>query len=552
MPQYEYKVIKIPLNQQTYYCSFMATFGWQVQSIQESVDRVVNRSMGFSHNTNSGSMNATTYFHPHTNNAQTYGYSRNYGWGSQMNMEVQDVQSSLTVTFFRDVAIPYRSELNAVEQRFNAATPAYLQRCARGEKSDQDLWPERQAVQACADKGRALLKQGKQQTTKTTEKAPVQQVPQTSSTTSQTQPAVPIPTEPPSATIREMEVTHNVFQSNQAGIQIRLNFVITNRKDIQCRTAIYFYDEKHNALQDINQRYHSADNKVSVGSTFKPRFEESFYNDYILFMPYCELDQKDGDYQLNFTAQIYDEVTKTFLAASRSETFRYTQHGKTLRGETIETTSSKKAAERPKIPASTPRKTTPAPQSKPAAIPPRPTFKEYSTTFCKNYGWDEISEDRRVFLQGLELWYAGKYAQSLPHFKKAASLNPQEVCYWEFACDQFFYKGQYDEAIAFLQKGLNELEENPRLLSKLGSAYVFKSDPEQAEQIAERLGKHKSQYDQISYHFLLGNIAMNRKDYKRAIQCFDKADELRPPEQSTIKGTWQQYCRDQMKKQGKN
>ena len=82
MPQYEYKVIKIPINQQQYYCSFMACFGWQVQNIQESVDRVVNRSMGFSNTTNYGSLNARTYFHPHTNNAATYGYSRNHGWGS--------------------------------------------------------------------------------------------------------------------------------------------------------------------------------------------------------------------------------------------------------------------------------------------------------------------------------------------------------------------------------------------------------------------------------------------------------------------------------------
>ena len=549
MPQYEYKVIKIPLNQQRYYCSFMATFGWQVQNIQESVDRVVNRSMSFSHNTNSGNMNATTYFHPHTNNAQTYGYSRNYGWGSQMNTEVQDVQTSLTVTFFRDAAIPYRNELNAVEQRFIAATPAYLKRCARGEKSDQDLWPERQAVQACADKGRALLKQGQQQSAQTTQKVPVQQVTKTSSTTGQTQPAIPIPTEPPSATIREMEVTHNVFQSNQPGIQIRLNFVITNRKDIQCRAAVYFYDENNNPLQDINQRYHNVNNKVSVGSTFKPGFEKTFYNNYILFMPYQELDQQDGEYQFHFTAHIYDEVTKTFLAASQPETFRYNQHEKTLRGETVETARSKKGTtERPKTPASTSRKTTSVAQSKPAVIPERPTFKEYSATFCKNYGWDELTPDRRIFLQGLELWYAGKYAESLPHFKKAASLNPQEICYWMFACDQYFNKGQYDQAIAFLQKGLKEFGEDPRLLYKLGSAYVSKSDLGQAELIAEKLGKLEGQNTQINYYFLLGNIAMNRKDFKRAIQCFDKVDDLQPPEQNTGKGNLQKYCREQMKK----
>ena len=139
MTQYEYKVLKIPHIQQTYYCSFMAGFGWQVQNIQESVDRVVNRSMGFSNTTNYGSMDANTYFHRYSNSASTYGYSRNHGWGSQMNMEVTDVQSSLTITFFRDANIPYKYELQQVENRFLSATPAYLKRCAKEDKTNQAI-----------------------------------------------------------------------------------------------------------------------------------------------------------------------------------------------------------------------------------------------------------------------------------------------------------------------------------------------------------------------------------------------------------------------------
>ena len=63
--------------------------------------------------------------------------------------------------------------------------------------------------------------------------------------------------------------------------------------------------------------------RFPIGSTFRPGFEDCYYNSYILFLPYSELDQKDGEYQLGLNARIYDEVTKTFLASSSDAFFRY-------------------------------------------------------------------------------------------------------------------------------------------------------------------------------------------------------------------------------------
>lgn len=547
MPQYEYKVIKIPLNQQGYYCSFMACFGWQVQNMQESVDRVVNRSMGFSHNTNNGSFNASTYFHPHTNSAHTYGYSRNYGWGSQMNTEVTDVQTSLTVTFFRDTALPYRGELNDIEKRFFAATPAYLQRCKQKDRSKENQWPERQAVNACADEGRALLARGKQQTLK---QVTTQQTTQThTNTIVQEQPVAQIPSEPPSAVIREIEVTHNVFQSNQPGLQIRLNFNIKNRKGIQCRAVAYFFDEQHNPLPDVNQRFQSANGKVSVGSTFRPGFEDCYYNNYILFLPYNELDQKDGEYRLGFNAQIYDEVTKTFLACSTDTFFHYVKNGQNMRGEEIISLTAKKiTAEHSKVSEKPQQKPpAPAPQVKPAAVPKRPSFKEYSATFCKNNGWDVLTDDRKIFLEGLQIWYKDYSKKSQSFFQKALSINPKEPVYWNWICTSFFNELQFDEAIAFLERGLKELPNHPALLSSLGYAYIRKTELDEAQKVADKLAALKEEPDKIAYFNLMGQIAEARKDYKSAIQCYDQADEFRDPEARKIMSFNQQRCRDLMK-----
>ena len=279
-----------------------------------------------------------------------------------MNTEVTDVQTSLSITFFRDSAIPYRGELNTIEKRFFNATPAYLERCKQKDRSNETQWPERIAVQNCANEGKSLLARGKQQAQnqvtaqKTTPK-------QTGTNAAAQQPAVQVPSEPPVATIREMEITQNVFQSNQPGLQICLNFNIKNRKGIQCRAVTYFFDEQHNPLQDVNQRFKTTNGEVSVGSTFRPGFENCNYDNYILFLPYSELDRKDGEFRLGFNTKIYDEITKTFLTTSPDFFFRYTQNGKNMRGENITT---------PIVKATTAKQPKPSvkPQQKPASAPP--------------------------------------------------------------------------------------------------------------------------------------------------------------------------------------
>ena len=551
MTQYEYKVLKIPHIQQTYYCSFMAGFGWQVQNIQESVDRVVNRSMGFSNTTNYGSMDANTYFHPYSNSASTYGYSRNHGWGSQMNMEVTDVQSSLTITFFRDANIPYKYELQQVENRFMAATPAYLKRCGKENIKNEANWPERQAVETCYREGSALLARGQQQTNTQTLS---NQVKNTQSVGAESQAPASIPAEPPVVTLREMEITHNVFQSNEAGIQIRMNFNITNRKGIQCRTAAYFYDEKNQPLQDINQRFHSADNKVSVGSTFKPGFDNTYYNDYILFMPYSELDQKDGEYRLSLTVHIYDEVTRSFLAAWPNISFRYVQNGQQKRGEALQQTTAKSTTSTAAA-STVPSKTAPKTSRKPASTTPpkqaaplqRPSFAEYSATFCKNLGWDELTEDRKVYLQGLEIAYAGKYKEARKYYRKALSMNPKEFRYWIDVAQEYFEKAKFNDAIAFLQKGLKQLSNDMRLQYQLGHAYIMKSDWENAERVIQQIGVDSGPQAQNYFHLLKGEYHRQRLEYKEAIHHYDEADKLLETDMDFLKGVNQKYCRDLMK-----
>ena len=47
MTEYEYKVVKCRVVDQNDYTSWLAAYGWQVQNMQEVVDKVVNQSLGF-------------------------------------------------------------------------------------------------------------------------------------------------------------------------------------------------------------------------------------------------------------------------------------------------------------------------------------------------------------------------------------------------------------------------------------------------------------------------------------------------------------------------
>ncbi|NMB61952.1 MAG: hypothetical protein GYA18_06390, partial [Chloroflexi bacterium] len=254
-----------------------------------------------------------------------------------------------------------------------------------------------------------------------------------------------------------------------------------------------------------------------------------------------------GEYRLGFTAKIYDEVTKTFLASTPDFFFRYNQNGQNMRGENIATPTVKTTAVKQSKPSAKPKQEA-APQVKPAAVPQRPSFKEYSVTFCKSRGWDVLTEDRKAFLQGLEIWYQD-YSSTKPlaFYKKALALNPKEPTYWQWVSSSYNDKLKFDEAIALLQKGLKETPNDPMLLTSLGYTYVRKMDLDSAQTTADILSTLEERSAKYSYHWLLGMIAETRKDFKTAIQCYDQADKFSDPGSAMFLGINQKRCRDLMK-----
>ena len=545
MPQYEYKVIKCRVVDQKFYTSWLSTYGWQVQNMQEFVDEVVNRSLGFSTNTGSGSMFGHAYYHPHTNNTAFSGYQTNHGWGSQSNTSVTTVKTRLSITFFRDLATPNRLELNAVESRWWNASERFMNRLLSAkDTSGQRQWPEfheleRIDAEASTIRKRALPKaipptqsnKPKEEKPKQVENKPVQ-----------------VPNTPVTATINKIEVTHNVLQSGQPGIQIRLSFSIQHRKGIACEMNAYFFDEQGNPLLDVNNKFRTVSGKVCIGTNFTPEFDDALFNDYLLFLPYVELDLPDGKRNLSFSVQLFDRATKTHPAISKTFRFSFTKTGSDMRGEELDSPSfAPSTTKKPSVPTNSKKPTVAKSALQPPVAKNAPISKaERERSFIEAAGWDQVTEERRLYMEGVFLSSDRKSAQALKNFEKAISLNPKEAPYWSACAQELANQGKTGESISVLENGLKELPGNLLLLASLGTRYIFSREYSKAEEIAsqlERSSQEGAAYNALMIRALACEI---QADYKKAIRFYDQADAA-GGDHNPIKGLGQQRCRESMK-----
>jgi len=548
MTQYEYKVVKSRVVDQNYYTSWLAAYGWQVQNMQEVVDQVVNQSIGFSSNMGSGSMFGHAYYHPHTNTTAFSGYQTNHGWGTNMNTSVTNVHTKLTITFFRDINFPDRAELNEIEAQWWKCSERYLGKVIdRGNTKGEEKWPELvelKRIQSMAweirNRKKSISAPVQPKKVETAQKPP-QQV--------QNKP-IQAPNTPATATIKNMEVTHNVFQSDQPGIQIRLCFSIQNRKGLSCGVLAYFRDDQGKGLIDLNNKFKTTTGHVCVGSSCTPDFEDALFNDYILFLPYTELDQPDGVRKLQFNVQIYDDSGKTFIAASEPVQFTFTKSSSSMRGEATTTPASRIETQKPKTvnPQVIKKPTAPIrPGNSHIKVASTQTLEQRKGTFRERTNWAGQSETRKMFLDGVFLDIEGKHNEALKIFQKVLKLEPVNEEYIIQVSNTLFALDKNEESLKVLNEGLEKIPSSPKLQYWQALTFIRMKDYATAEKVITALTtsaeKSSCYYAAYSQAYLFETSGY----YKSAIRFYDQADKLaEDPENNPLKGLGQKRCRDRM------
>jgi hypothetical protein len=116
---------------------------------------------------------------------------------------------------------------------------------------------------------------------------------------------------------------YNVDQENRKGMLIRVDFTIHGHKNEKCYLTAYFNHMDDTKLKGIDGRYCTPDGQAAVLRDFVPKFDDSHYGGFGLFMPYDQIHAPVGD--LKFHVSIHD-VKLQRLVISHWVNFRLERH----------------------------------------------------------------------------------------------------------------------------------------------------------------------------------------------------------------------------------
>lgn len=126
------------------------------------------------------------------------------------------------------------------------------------------------------------------------------------------------------AEVEETWVDHSVYENDVKGMRIHVRFSINGSKGEPCTATIYFYFQSGKALKDFNGRYKTVGGNVSAYEKFTPRFENSEYADFQIFMPYAELHMETGEFELKYLVEIHNKNGRS-LGESKYYPFTFTR-----------------------------------------------------------------------------------------------------------------------------------------------------------------------------------------------------------------------------------
>ncbi len=140
------------------------------------------------------------------------------------------------------------------------------------------------------------------------------------------------------ATIHNEWMEHNVYKStgyyNQSvkGAEIHCYFEIEGMKGKKIAAIAFFAYYDGNEYVPLRTRtgssqYRAKDNTVCTGQYLYPQYENTYWDDLVLFLPYSELSRAISDEEVSMACiiQIQDEYG-TPLAQSEMMEFTYSKH----------------------------------------------------------------------------------------------------------------------------------------------------------------------------------------------------------------------------------
>lgn len=140
----------------------------------------------------------------------------------------------------------------------------------------------------------------------------------------------------PSARFDSIWVDYGIKEDDILGMKIHLKFTAYEMKNMDAYVAVYYTynDEMAGVLKDKNNKLVSTDGDVALYKSIKPAYDPAIYDDLVLFMPYSELDQEPGEYDLTMDVKLIYKAGGMIEQLTFYD-FEYTKPGSPADAESI-------------------------------------------------------------------------------------------------------------------------------------------------------------------------------------------------------------------------
>lgn len=128
----------------------------------------------------------------------------------------------------------------------------------------------------------------------------------------------------PTGRINNVSFNLDQYENNIIGLQVITNFEISNAIGLQCQLIAWFEFDNGQILKDGNNQYRSGNGQVATFQNFSPRYENSIYETFGLFIPYDELHlKKEGTHNIRFYLGLFADEDRLSMSGYNNFSITY-------------------------------------------------------------------------------------------------------------------------------------------------------------------------------------------------------------------------------------
>lgn len=126
------------------------------------------------------------------------------------------------------------------------------------------------------------------------------------------------------ATVNKTWIEVDVEQNGKKGVRVHTEFTIQNCNGKSATINIFIANSQGTWIKAIDENYKNSDGYVYLGSNFTPRYDNTRFNDYKLFIPYDAIDFENGTKE--YTCRPYIWYNDKYIADGDGAKFTYTKN----------------------------------------------------------------------------------------------------------------------------------------------------------------------------------------------------------------------------------